>query len=221
MTKNQFIRFVKNCNPKHFREMTLEKRGKLIPLKKIIESKDSKKIYFHAVDEQDNFNIYKNSIADVDMLTTSHEGYQYSVMITTKSENDFAFKVHFNMAEGYSPYAYTENFIDNYKYVVDVIPKYMDKFIGKTVTVLHCTDSSVYRTLIEEEDAYARPVTDSYIIKNFAYEIRYDNVAPNLPCIRMYSKSNDKVFTYAMGVHLIIDHMIFTADGEFKLNVIE
>lgn len=221
MTKNQFANFVRNCDSKYFKEMTLEKRGKLIPLKKMLESKDSKRIYFQAFDEQDSFNIFKNSIADVDMLTTSREDYQYSIMITTKSDNEFSFKVHFNMAEGYSPYAYTENIIKNYKEVADSIPKYMDKFIGKTVTVLHCTNTAIYRTFSEEYDGHTFPVTDSYIISDFAYEIRYDKVAPNIPCIKMYSKSNNKIFTYAMCVSLITDHMIFTADGEFKLNVIE
>lgn len=221
MTKNQFANFVRKCDSKCFKEITLEREGEFISLKKMSESKDSQRIYFHAVDEQDSFHIFKNNIADVDMLTTSRDGYQYSVIITTKSDNDFSFKVHFNMAEGYSPYAYSKNVIDNYKAVRNSIPKYMDKFIGKTVTVLHCTDTPMYRTFSEEDDGHTLPVTDSYIINDFDYEIRYDNVAPNIPCIRMYSKSNDKIFTYAMGVHLIVDNMIFTADGEFKLSVIE
>ena len=221
MTKNQFANFIRKCDSKSFKEMTLEKSGKIIPLKKMIESKDSQRIYFHAVDEQDSFYIYKNSIADVDMLTTSREDYQYSVMITTKSDNDFSFKVHFNMAEGYSPYAYTKNIIDNYKAVVSAIPKYMDKFIGKTVTVLHCTNTPIYRTFTEGNDGHTLPVTDSYIISDFAYEICYGKVTPNIPCIKLYSKSNEKIFTCAMGVNLIADHMVFTADGEFKLSVIE
>ena len=125
------------------------------------------------------------------------------------------------MAEGYSPYAYTKNIIDNYKAVVSSIPKYMDKFIGKTVTVLHCTDTPIYRTFAEDDDGHTLPVTGSYIISDFAYEIRYDKVAPNIPCIKIYSKNNEKIFTYAMGVNLITDHMVFTADGEFKLSVIE
>lgn len=221
MTKNQFANFVRKCNPQCFKEIALEKSGKLIPLKKMLESKDSKRIYFHAVDEQDSFHIFKNCITDVDMLTNSREGYQYSVMFTIKSDNEFSFKVHFNMAEGYSPYAYTENIIKNYKDVVNAIPKYMDKFIGKTVTVLHCTDTPIYRTFSEEDDGHTFPVTDSYIISDFAYEIFYDKIAPNVPCIKMYSKSNDKIFSCAMGVNLITDHIVFTADGEIKLNVIE
>lgn len=219
MTKNQFIRFIKNCNLELLTSIAITRSGKVKPVEKITVTDDKKKFRFHLEKSKKTFTVNVKSIYSVDMLFTSQEGYSWSILVATKYGTTF--KVHFNMAEGYSPYAYTDNFIDNYKYVVDVIPKYMDKFIGKTVSVLHCADSSVYRTLIEEEDAYARPVTDSYIIENFAYEIHYDNVAPNLPCIRMYSKSNDKVFTYAMGIHLIIDHMIFTADGEFKLNVIE
>lgn len=219
MTKNQFIRFVKNCNPELLTSIAITRSGKVTPIEKITVTDNKREFRFHYENSKKTFTIYVNAIYDVDMLTTSQEGYSWSILISTKY--DTFFKVHFNMVEGYSPYAYTDNFIDNYKYVVDVIPKYMDKFIGKTVSVLHCADSSVYRTLIEEEDTYARPVTDSYIIENFAYEIHYDKVAPNIPCIKMYSKNNDKIFTYAMGVHLIIDHMVFTADGEYKLNVIE
>lgn len=146
MTKIQFFNFVRQCNPQCFKEMALEIKGKFIPLKKMLESKDSKRIYFHAVDGQNDYNIFKNCIIDMDMLTTSREGYQYSIMITTKSENDTIFKLHFNMAEGYSPYAYTDGLIDNYKIVVDSIPKYMDKFIGKTTVVKHYINNSTYRT---------------------------------------------------------------------------
>ena len=221
MTKNQFANFVRKCDSKGFTEMILEREGEFISLKKMSESKDSKRIYFHAVDEQDSFHIYKNNIADVDMLTTSREGYQYSVMITTKLDNYFSFKVHFNMVEGYSPYAYTKNTIYNYKSVVNSIPKYMNKFIGKTVNVLHFTDTAMYRTFSEEDDGHTLPITDSYIIHDFAYEIFYDKVALNIPCIKMYSKSNNRIFTCAIGVKFVNDIIMFTADGEYKLNVIE
>ena len=52
-------------------------------------------------------------------------------------------------------------------------------------------------------------------------EIFYDKVAPNIPCIKMYSKSNSRIFTYAIGVKFVNDIIMFTADGEFELNVIE
>lgn len=219
MNKNQFIRFVKNCNPELLTSIAITRSGKVKPVEKITVTDDKKKFRFHFENSKKNFTINVKAIYSVDMLATSQEGYSWSVLVATK--NDTTFKVHFNMAEGYSPYAYTENFIENYKAVVDAIPKYMDKFIGKTVTVLHSVNTSMYRTFSEEDDGHTLPVTDSYIINDFDYEIFYGKFSSNVPCIKMYSKSNDKIFTCAMSVSLITDHMVFTADGKFKLTVIE
>lgn len=219
MTKNQFIRFVKNCNPELLTSIAITRSGKVTQIEKITVTDDKREFRFHYENSKKTFTIYVNAIYDVDMLTTSQEGYSWSILISTKY--DTFFKVHFNMVEGYSPYAYTDNFIENYKDVVNAIPKYMDKYVGNTVTVLHYINTSMYRTFSEEDDGHTLPVTDSYIINDFAYADCYDIVAPNIPCIQMYSRSNNDIVTYAMGVSMITDHMIFTADGEFKLNVIE
>lgn len=219
MTKNQFIRFVKNCNPELLTSIAITRSGKVKPVEKITVTDDKKKFRFHLEKSKKAFTVNVKSIYSVDMLFTSQEGYSWSILVATKYGTTF--KVHFNMAEGYSPYAYTENFIENYKDVASNIPKYMDKFIGKTVTVLHYIDKSMYRTFNEEDESRIFPVTDSYIINDFDYEIFYGKFSSNVPCIKMYSKSNDKIFTCAMGVNLITDYMGFTADGRFRLNVIE
>lgn len=150
MTKNLFTHFIRHCDPQHIKETAIERNGKLIPIKKMIVSKDSKRIYFHAVDEKYNFNIFKNQIEDCKMLITNHNDYQYSILITTKTDNYI--KVHINMEEGYSPYAYTSEVVENYSTVAACIPKYMDKFKGKTVNIQHCTNTVKYRTFSEETD---------------------------------------------------------------------
>lgn len=118
MTKNQFIRFVKNCNPELLTSIAITRSGKVIPIEKITVTDNKREFRFHYENSKKTFTIYVNAIYDVDILTTSKKGYSWSVVVATKYGTTF--KVHFNMAEGYSPYAYTDNFIDNYKYVVDV-----------------------------------------------------------------------------------------------------
>ena len=79
----------------------------------------------------------------------------------------------------------------------------------------------MYRTFSEEEDETAFPITDSYIMYDFDYCIFYNAITPNIPSIKMYSKDNRNIFACAMGVELITDRVIFTADGEFVLNIME
>ena len=46
MNKNMFARFIQNCDRTHFKDIALEKDGKLIPLKKMLVSRDNKRLYF-------------------------------------------------------------------------------------------------------------------------------------------------------------------------------
>lgn len=217
MNKNTFTRFISKCDEKHFKGITLEKDGKLITLNKL--SKDKNRIYFNALDEADTISIYMKNIAECEMLMISREGYQWSIYIST--ENADYYKVHFNMEDGYSPYAYTDDVIRNYKAVSEAIPKHLCNLKDKTIVVQHCTGAGKYKTFSEEEDGEVLPVTDNYIMPDFDYKVFYDPVAPNIPCIRMYSNSNKNIFSCAMGVSLITDRVIFTADGEFVLNIME
>ena len=149
----------------------------------------------------------------------SCDDYAYSLLITTK--NDKSIKVHINMKEGYSLYAYTDDVIRNYKAVAEAVPNHLDKFKGKTVTVLHSTNTAMYRIFSEKVDGDVLPVTDSYIIHNFDYCVYYDEITPNIPCIKMFSKDNKNIYSCAMGVDLILDNVVYTADGEFILNAME
>ncbi|MGN0606510.1 MAG: hypothetical protein ACI4JM_08315 [Oscillospiraceae bacterium] len=215
MNKNMFARFIQNCDRTHFKDIALEKDEKLIPLKKIIVSRDNKRLYFIAVDEKDSCNYYRNQIVNLEMLNTNRDDFDYSIIISTKT--DECFKVHINMEDGYSLYAYIDDVIRNYNAVSEAIPKYLDKYKGKNVVVKHNTDSAMYRTFNEEDDATVFPVTDSYVINDFDYVIFYDAVSPNIPCIKMYSNENKNIYACAMGVKLITDKVIFTADGEFLI----
>ena len=125
------------------------------------------------------------------------------------------------MKDGYSLYAYTDDVIRNYKAVAEAVPNHLDKFKGETVVVKHSTNSAMYRTFSEEENGDVLPVTDSYIMHNFDYVIFYDGITPNIPCLKMFSKDNGNIYTCAMGVHLISDNVVYTADGEFILNAME
>lgn len=215
MNKNMFARFIQNCDRTHFKEIALEKNGKLIPLKKMLVSRDNKRLYFIALDENDSCDYYRNQIVNLEMLNTNRDDFDYSIMISTKT--DECFKVHINMEDGYSLYAYTGDVIRNYNAVSEAIPKHLDNYKGKNVVVKHNTDSAMYRTFNEEDDATVFPVTDSYVINDLDYVIFYDAVSPNIPCIKMYSNENKNIYACAMGVKLITDKVIFTADGEFLI----
>jgi len=217
MTKNQFTRLVQRCDSNHFTSIALEKNGKIIPLRKMHISHDDKRIYFHAVDEKESCNIFKNNISDVAMLNKGLDGYHWSVKITTKSGEEV--KVHMNMEAGFSPYAYTNDLIENYKAVAKALPKHLDKFKEKTLIVQHCTSTTIYKEA-DDDGGDVQPVTDNYIIHNFDYKIFYDDNAPNIPCVRMFSKDNSMIFACAMGVKLVSSPMLFTADGEYSLKVI-
>lgn len=225
MTKNQFTNLIRKCKSDLFTEIAVEKDGTLIPLSKIGISQDRNRIFFHTKDHNHKTAIamYNHNIDDVELLKTSRDGYDYSLLITPKTGRsiDKNIKVHINMKDGYSLYAYTDDVIGEYKAVAEAIPKNLDKFKGKTVTVLHSTNTAMYRTFSEEVDGDVLPVTDSYIIHNFDYCIYYDGVAPNIPCIKMYSKENRNIYACAMGVHLILGNVVYTADGEFILNAME
>lgn len=215
MNKNMFARFIQNCDRTRFKDIALEKDGKLTPLKKMLLSRDNKRLYFIAVDENDSCDYYRNQIVNLEMLNTNRDDFDYSIMISTKTNE--CFKVHINMEDGYSLYAYTDDVIRNYNAVSEAIPKHLDNYKGKNVVVKHNTDSAMYRTFNEEDDATVFPVTDSYVINDLDYVIFYDAVSPNIPCIKMYSNENKNIYACAMGVKLITDKVIFTADGEFLI----
>ncbi len=215
MNKNMFARFIQNCDRTHFKDIALEKDGKLIPLKKMLVSRDNKRLYFIAEDEKDSCNYYRNQIVNLEMLNINRDDYEFSIIISTKTNE--CFKVHINMEDGYSLYAYTDDVIRNYNAVSEAISKHLDNYKGKNVVVKHNTDSAMYRTFSEEDDATVYPVTDSYIINGFDYCIFYNSITPNIPCIKMYSNENKNIYACAMGVKLITDKVIFTADGEFVI----
>lgn len=218
MNKNTFARLIQRCDRSHIGNMALEKDGKLIPLRKITISKDSKKIHFIAVDEKDTCCYYRNQFTQLETLATIREGYQWSFIISVNTGK--CLKLHFSMEDGYSPYAYTDDVIRNYKDVSNSIPKHLVEYKGKTVLIKHRSDTAMYRVFSEEEDGNAYPVTDNFIIPDFDYSVYYDGTAPNIPCVRMHSNSNKGVFACAMGVCLITRKTIYTADGEYELEVV-
>lgn len=215
MTKNQFTNLIRNCNSDLFTEIAIEKNGVVIPIKKIGVARDDKKIFFHTKENRIATAIEKSNILDIELITVSRDDFDYSLLITTKNDNNI--KVHINMEDGYSLYAYTDNVIRNYNAVSKSIPKHLDKYKGKNVTIKHNVNTAMYRTIIDEDDETVLPVTDSYIINDFDYVIFYDAVSPNIPCIKMYSNENKNIYTCAMGVKLITDKVIFTADGDFVI----
>ena len=101
MNKNQFIRFVKNCNPELITSIAITRSGKVKPVEKITVTDDKKKVRFYFENSKKAFTVDVKAIYSVDMLSTSQEGYSWSILVATKY--DTTFKVHFNMAEGYSP----------------------------------------------------------------------------------------------------------------------
>lgn len=219
MTKNQFINIIRQCDSDIFKEIAIEKDNMLIPVKRICNSKNDSVISFINTENKVITSINKRDMSTVKQLNTSLDNYDYSLLITTK--NDKSIKVHINMKDGYSLYAYTDDVIRNYKAVAEAVPNHLDRFKGETVVVKHSTNSAMYRTFSEEENGDVLPVTDSYIMHNFDYVIFYDGITPNIPCIKMYSKDNGNIYTCAMGVHLISDNVVYTADGEFILNAME
>lgn len=219
MTKNQFTNLIRKCDSDLFTEIAVEKDGALIPVTRMCNSKNDGMICFFNADNKVATAINKRDISSVEQLNISCDDYAYSLLITTK--NDKSIKVHINMKDGYSLYAYTDDVIRNYNAVAEAIPNHLDKFKGKTVVVKHRTTTAMYRTFSEEENGDVLPVTDSYIMHNFDYVIFYDGITPNIPCIKMYSKDNKNIYACAMGVHLISDNVVYTADGEFILNVME
>ena len=219
MTKNQFTSLIRKCDSDIFKEITVEKNGVLIPVTRMCNSKNDGMICFFNADNKVATAINKRDISSVEQLKISCDDYAYSLLITTK--NDKSIKVHINMKDGYSLYAYTDDVIRNYKAVAEAIPNHLDKFKGETVVVKHSTNSAMYRTFSEEENGDVLPVSDSYIIHNFDYCIYYDEITPNIPCIKMYSKDNKNIYACAMGVDLISDNVVYTADGEYILNAME
>lgn len=219
MTKNQFINIIRRCDSDIFKEIAIEKDNMLIPVKRICNSKNDSVISFINTENKVITSINKRDMSTVKQLNTSLDNYDYSLLITTK--NDKSIRVHINMKDGYSLYAYTDDVIRNYKAVAEAVPNHLDRFKGETVVVKHSTNSAMYRTFSEEENGDVLPVTDSYIMHNFDYVIFYDGITPNIPCIKMYSKDNGNIYTCAMGVHLISDNVVYTADGEFILNAME
>ena len=219
MTKNQFTNLIRKCKGNLFTEIAVEKDGVLIPVTRMCNSKNDGVICFINADNKVATAINKRDISTVEQLNTSRDDYDYSLLITTK--NDKSIKVHINMKDGYSLYAYTDDVIRNYKAVAEAVPNHLDRYKGETVVVKHSTISAMYRTFSEEEDGDVLPVTDSYIMHNFDYVIFYDGIAQNVPCIKMFSKDNRNIYTCAMGVHLISDNVVYTADGEFILNVMD
>lgn len=225
MTKKQFTNLIRKCDSDIFKEIAIEKDGVLIPISKIGISQDRNRIFFHTKNNNHKTAIAMNNynIDDIVMLKINRDYFDYSLMIIPKAGRgiDKSIKVHINMKDGYSLYAYTDDVIRNYKAVAEAVPNHLYKFKGETVVVKHSTNSAMYRTFSEEENGDVLPVTDSYIMHNFDYVIFYDGITPNIPCIKMYSKDNKNIYTCAMGVHLISDNVVYTADGEFILNAME
>lgn len=219
MTKNQFTNLIRKSDNSIFTGMAIEKDGTLIPIKRIGISSNDKKIFFHSEDNKIVTSVEKRNISDVEQLKTSRDDFDYSLLITTKNGKNI--KLHINMKYGYSLYAYTDEIIDKYKSVAESISKYLDKFVGGNVSIKHSINNSMYRTFSEEENTNVIPVTESYVICNFDYIVFYNEIAPNIPNIKMFSKDNNNTYSCAMGVDMITDEVISIADGQYILNIME
>lgn len=225
MTRNQFVNFIRNCNPENITDIALERNNELIKLSEIKMSKDNKMLCFVTDDREKSFNSLKYWITDVKVLNDSHEGYQWSIKFYENPKDNRlepdTFIVHINMIEGFSPFAYRTNFLDNYENVTAAIPEYLDAFIGKNVLVCHSTNTATYNTFDDDGETLITPMTDSYVIDDFQYTVFYNEIAPNIPCIKIFSGNREDIFACAMGVKLVTPNLISTFDGSYVLKVVE
>lgn len=217
MNKNMFARFIQNCDRTHFKDIALEKDGKLIPLKKMLVSKDSKRIYFIGVDEKDSCNYYRNHIVNLEMLNTNRYDFDYSFLITI--DNGKSIKVHINMKDGYSPYAYTDDVIQKYSKLENDLTNFLNSHIHGDVIVYFYSNTCIYRT-VDENNQIQLPLVSKYVIPNFSYEIFHDNIALNIPCIELYSHNSILTSAVIMGICDIKGNKIITDIGEYVLEVI-
>lgn len=217
MTKYQFIRFVKNKAARgHITNIAMEKDGKITPLKSINIDWKNKRLYFNITEEKGNPYVKVHEITDFERLSHSIDGYQWSFIIQTKS--DEIIRLHMSMDDGYSPFCYDEFEKKNYADVMKAIPKYLDKYKGKTVIVNHATKSDTFLTFSEETDGSALPIADSYIIHDFDYKIY---TMEGLPCVKMICKDNENTYACALGISLVSENTLYCADGEHYLRIME
>lgn len=214
MTIEYFVDFITNKTAReHITQLAMEKDNQITPLKSI--NFDRKRIYFNITDEKGNPHVNIKSIDYFDRLYHSIDSFQYSFIIETDKE---VIKVHMSMEDGCSLFCYDEMTKKNYDATLKAIPKYLDKFKGKKVLILHGTSSNTFTTFCEEIDGSALPITGSYIINDFDYKIYSEN---DLPCVKIIDQANKEVYAKAMGVSLVSGTTLYCAGGEVKLRIME
>ena len=126
-----------------------------------------------------------------------------------------AYKVRIFMQEGYTPFVFSKNDIDNFKAVYDAIPKKLDDLRGKSVIVQQTIGTEQFNIYAPRNDSESEEVAISFVINNFDYTVE---MIECVPVIRIYDTDNKDISCKILKISMIAkssltDIVIIDADN--------
>lgn len=126
-----------------------------------------------------------------------------------------AYRVRIFMQEGYTPFVFSKNGIDNFKAVYDAIPNKLDDLRGKSVIVQQVISTEQFNIYVSENGSEGEETAASFVINNFDYTVE---MIEFVPVIRIYDADNENVSCKILKVSMIArssltDTVIIDADN--------
>lgn len=126
-----------------------------------------------------------------------------------------AYKVRIFMQEGYTPFVFGKNDIDNFKAVYDAVPKKLSDLRGKSIIVQQTISTEQFNGYVPENDSESEEVAVSFVINNFDYTVE---MVESVPIIRIHDVDNENVSCKILKVSMIAkssltDTVIIDADN--------
>lgn len=126
-----------------------------------------------------------------------------------------AYKVKIFMQEGYTPFVFSKNDIDNFKAVYDAIPNKLDYLKGKSVIVQQTISTEEFNIYAPENDSESEETAAAFVINNFDYTVE---MIECVPVIKIYDADNENVSCKILKVSMIArssltDTVIIDADN--------
>lgn len=198
MRKNTLIRLAHSGKIDH---LTIEEMGTntVIRCESIFVSKKGK-VYFNDKERQALLSFKMNNILIISRTNDKPvKDNEYIFLFELKDCT--AYKIRIFMQEGYTPFVFSRNDIDNFKAVYDAVPKKLDDLRGKSVIVQQTIGTEQFNRYIPENDSESEEMATSFVINNLDYNVE---MIDYVPVIRIYDADNENVSCKILRVSSIV-----------------
>lgn len=113
-----------------------------------------------------------------------------------------AYKVRIFMQEGYTPFVFSKNDIDNFKAVYDAIPKKLDDLRGKSVIVQQTIGTEQFNIYAPRNDSESEELATSFKINKLDYSVE---MIDRVPVLKIIDTDNKDILCKMLKVSIIVD----------------